>query len=125
MISRSRKQQLLLQQVQSLLPEPLSGHCVGVVKNASRLLLYADSSAWAGRIRFITSELGVKLRECGLKVDRISVRVLLNNPPPKHIKSHRLRQLSADNASLITETAETIGDPELSAAMKRLARHHN
>ncbi len=82
LISRSRKQQLLLQQVQSLLPEPLSGHCVSVVKNASRLLLYADSSAWAGRIRFITSELGVKLRECGHKVDRISVRVLLNNPPP-------------------------------------------
>ncbi|MEJ1383718.1 MAG: DciA family protein [Candidatus Sedimenticola sp. (ex Thyasira tokunagai)] len=123
LLSRSRKQQQLLQQVRSMLPEPLCEHCVGAVKSASRLLIYVDSSAWAGRLRFISRELTTKLNESGLRVERITVRVMLSPKPRRQTENRRLRQLSADNASLIIETAEAIDDPELQAAMKRLARH--
>ncbi|MES9855854.1 MAG: DciA family protein [Sedimenticola sp.] len=123
LLLRSREQLQMLQQVRLMLPESLREHCVGVVKNTSRLLIYADSSAWAGRIRFITGDLTAKLNKSGLAVERIAIRVLLTPKRPRDIKSQQLRRLSADSASLIVETAETIDDPELQAAMKRLAQH--
>lgn len=124
LLSNSRLQQALLLQVRTLLPAPISEHCAGVVQHGRQLLLYADSSAWAGRLRFVTRGLTAQLKQSGLNLDRITVRVLLKANPRQQKKSHRIRQLSSDNAALLVETAETIDDPDLRAAMKRLARHH-
>lgn len=108
--------------VHSLLPANLAPHCLSVQSKDGQLLIYADSSAWASRLRFFTRDLTVRLREAGLTVKKITVRVLLANPErPK--PSRCARQLSADNAALLAAVAEGINDTELANALRRLSRH--
>jgi hypothetical protein len=48
--------------------------------------------------------------------------VLITRGPGKTVP-RKPRHLTADNAKLINEVAENLGDLELSAALKRLSRH--
>jgi hypothetical protein len=57
-----------------------------------------------------------------MRVERISVRVMVGDAPPQQ-KRHDTKKLSSENASLICQTAEGIGDKDLRAALKRLGRH--
>ena len=124
MLSIQREQHALLLQIRATLPHPLDLHCLAVVRDENRLLLYSDTSAWASRLRYITRNLGNQLRQQGLNVGKVTVRVSVGNRP-KQPKRHSVRRLSPDNAALIKQTAEGISDPNLSAALLRLSRHGN
>jgi len=108
--------------VRSLLPQPLDLHCLSAQRREGRLILHAGSSAWASRLRYFSRDLRIRLRDKGVPVQKIEVRVLIGNPrktpPPR-----RARTLSSDNAELIGAVAEGIGDPDLRAALQRLSRH--
>ncbi|OOZ37297.1 DciA family protein [Solemya velesiana gill symbiont] len=122
LLSKNRTQQQLLDKVRSLLPPPLDLHCLGLVHEEQRLLIYTDSSAWASRLRFFSKDLNTQLRQLGIGVEKITIRVMLGNNPKK-TRRHTPRKLSRNNADLVRETAEAISDPDLSAALKRLSRH--
>jgi hypothetical protein len=47
---------------------------------------------------------------------------MISDAPQQH-KGKAAKKLSTENASLIRQTAEGIGDEDLSAALKRLGSH--
>ena len=124
LITKSREQALLLNQIRQLIPAPLNAHCTAVVRKESQLVIYVDSSTWASRLRFSAKEITRQLKTQNLSIDRITVRVLINTKP-LITKRGPTRQLTPDNASIINQTADGISDPQLRAALKRLGKHGN
>lgn len=122
LLSQAREQQLLLGRIREALPSPLDQHCQAVLGKEHRLILYTDSPAWASRLRFFSRNLLDQLSKTGLEFDRVMVRVMAL-PVPKHRKPRQPQTLSPANARLVTQVAETIDDPLLGAALKRLGRH--
>jgi hypothetical protein len=122
LLTRNRGNKQLLDRIRDLLPEQIREHCTAATIENRRVILYAESSAWASRLRFLSRDLARQLNQNNIAADRINVRVFLNQPPKRN-KRHIARQLSPDNAALIDQTAETISDSSLRAALKRLCRH--
>ncbi len=120
--ARSRQHAALLQQVRRLLPSPLDRHCLAAVLRDDRLLLFADSSAWASRLRYFSRDLILGLRQMQLPVTKAAIRILAPNRQKK-LKQRHIMQLSRKNAQLLQQTADDISDPALSAALRRLSRH--
>lgn len=118
------QQEELLALVRSQLPESLQQHCLATqLKEKGLLILHAESSAWASRLRYFSRDLRIKLQDKGLKTRKIEVRVFIRDPQQKRPARH-LHRLSAENARLIEATAESIQDPDLRAALQRLSKHH-
>ncbi|MES9844714.1 MAG: DciA family protein [Candidatus Sedimenticola sp. PURPLELP] len=122
LLSKNHSQQKLLIKIRALLPSPLNQHCHAVVTEERRIILYTDSSAWASRLRFFSKDLSTQLNQHGIRVEKVTIRVMIGNSPKK-TRHHTPRHLSRSNADLVVETADAISDPELSAALKRLSRH--
>lgn len=87
-----------------------------------RLLLHADSTAWSTRLRYLVPQLLRCLRQNTVLADlqHIEVRVTPSAQPATPVT--RPVVLSADNAAILDSTANSISDPALRAALKRLAR---
>ncbi len=115
-------QEKLLILTRSLLPAPLDQHCLSVQQHCSTLIVHTDSSAWASRLRYCSRDLRTKLRNKGVLVRKIEVRVFISNQPKTRSTRH-IHRLSQDNAKLIEATADNIQDAKLRAALKRLSRH--
>ncbi len=77
LIAHSRQQEALLKQVRSLLPEPLNQHCCAAIQRDQLLILYADSSAWASRLRYFCRNLSRHLQQQDVIVQKITIRVLI------------------------------------------------
>jgi len=88
-----------------------------------RLLLHTDSAAWSTRLRYLVPQLLRCLRQNSALADlqHIEVRVAPSAQPAVPVT--RPVVLSADNAAILDSTANSISDPALRAALKRLARH--
>jgi len=115
-------QEKLLTLTRSLLPAPLDQHCISVQHHDSRLIIHTDSSAWASRLRYFSRDLQKKFLGTGVQIQKIEVRVLINNQQ-KPLSTRHAHQLSQDNAKLIESAADNIQDAELRAALKRLSKH--
>ncbi len=116
-------QDALLKQLRSLLPQPMDQHCVWTVLKKGDLILLVDSPAWASRLRYLSPKLTQQLRQSGLSVRRILVKVTLINT--RHIqrkKSRRAIPMSSSNAKLLSSVAETVDDAELRDALMRLSK---
>ncbi|OQX36496.1 MAG: hypothetical protein B0D84_01415 [Candidatus Sedimenticola endophacoides] len=122
LLSQQEQQRQLCDQVHELLPEQLRPHCLATVLVRDRLRIYADSPAWASRLRYLTRDLGAALRGAGIKVGGIHVRVLVAGRTPRR-RPHAPRNLSPESARLIRQLSDEISDPMLSAALRRLSRH--
>jgi hypothetical protein len=117
-----QEQERLLSLVRSLLPESLCHHCLFVRKNASGLVIYTESSAWASRLRYLSSDLRLKLQDRGLAIGKINVRILLAEQPRTR-PARSTKGLSATNAELMRSVAQETQDPDLRLALERLSRH--
>ena len=122
LLSQAQDMQRLLTRVRKHLPSPLERHCRAALVKKRQLILFVDSPAWASRLRYYSRNLKSLLLQENLRVERVSVRVLISHAPHKH-QGKTTKKLSTDNASLIRQTAEGIGDEDLSAALKRLGSH--
>lgn len=122
LIAETRQQARLLAQVKLEIPAPLDQHLLAVLLNSRRLVLYTDSPVWCSRLRFLSRSLRNRLLRKGLELDKVVVRVMVvTSPLPA--RNRPARKLSADNATLISQTADSISDPSLSSALQRLSRH--
>ncbi len=122
LIAETRQQARLLALVKKEVPSPLDEHLLAVLLNSRRLILYTDSPVWCSRLRFLSRSLRDRLLRKGLKLDKVVIRVMIvTSPLPARNRS--ARKLSADNAALIHQVADSISDPLLSGALQRLARH--
>jgi len=122
LVARVRSQSALLERVKRELGAPLNLHIVAALMHNKRLILYTDSSAWASRLRFSSRTLLGLLVGKGLEIEKITVRIALPSASTNS-RSRTERHLSRDNSLLLEKTAETIDDPGLRQALKRLSRH--
>lgn len=112
---------VLENRVLSLLPPEFAPHCRVAGLTGGRLLLVADTPAWAARLRFQGTHLVQHLGRVGtVTVRTVQVRII---PPVDETKpAPRRTRLSAENARLLEQTAKGIQDPRLAQALTRLAR---
>jgi hypothetical protein len=104
------------------LGDELAAHCRLADLRSGRLVLAADTPAWATRLRYHTPEIRQKLAAAGLTV--AECRVVVAPPPPARDPGPMQRpDMSADSAGTLHATADSIRDPALAAALRRLARN--
>lgn len=116
------QQRTLLAEVRQRLPGPLHTHITGVQLQPQRLVLHADSPAWASRLRYQVPALTESFR--ALVPDLKEVKVRIQPPqaqPSTPTKAHKAR-LSPQAARYLLETADGLQEPSLSAALQKLAR---
>ncbi len=116
--------QQLLDFVRALLPKSIAPHCLSAVRSESNLTLFVDSPAWSSRLRYLTPELLRSLNNHSPRINHIKIRIIPTTNSGKIDKPKRHpTPPSIEEAEQIKKTAEFIEDPELSAALRRLARH--
>jgi hypothetical protein len=109
--------------VQAMLEPSVANHCQLAHFDGVRMVLIADTPAWASRLRYSISTLLAQLKQYSNKfhaLTRIDVQVkpaLPESPPPVTAQ----RRLSAEAARCLAESAEVIEDPNLKQALLRLA----
>jgi hypothetical protein len=103
------------------LPPPLADHCQVLNLRQHTLTLGVDGPLWASRLRYQTRTLLQQLAQVeSVTVHTIQVKIR-PEPGPKNKKPCRNSRLSADNARLLQQTANTLGDERLRAALLRVA----
>lgn len=123
--AQMQQNQASLEQVRGLLPGPLKDHCMGLVVKPDQLILYTDSSAWASRLRYFSRELITRLRHKHIDINKISVKVMMDNRECKVTsKVREANLLSTENADFLQRVADHTPDPDLQAALRRLSLHH-
>lgn len=112
----------MTRQIRKHLPPELASRCEVIEYKTNYLILLTDSPVWAARLRYASAQLQQRLAAAeALQVHRIKVRVSptgRSEPPQKRQAAPRL---SAENARLLRQTAQAVGDRKLAAALCRLA----
>lgn len=114
----------LLELVRSQLPQPLDEHCVSAILHQQNLTLLTDSPVWASRLRYLSRNLQQRLRQTGVKILSIKVKICIierSFMSPK--KPREATLLSPDNAELLRSAGECMQDKGLRDALLRLSRH--
>lgn len=113
--------------VQAMLEPSLANHCQLAHFDGSRMVLIADTPAWASRLRFSINTLLAQLKQYSNKFHALSQIEVQVKPllPPIPTPLTKERKLSADAARCLTESAESIEDPALREALQRLAKQKN
>lgn len=121
LLQKAGRLQQLQSQLHRLLPADLATHVQLANLRGDRLVLTADSSAWASRLRYLSADLLLQLRTNGWRCQRIDVKVapLIQAPPSANVK----RSLSSASRRLLRQTAKHIDDPEMAATLQKLAQH--
>jgi hypothetical protein len=121
LFAAARRNRALAATVAVHLPDGLAAHLQGAVLRGDELTLLADSGAFATRIRFLEPQLRAAVaRRHGAEVRRISVRVVL--PQPSAAAPKRDPGLTVGARAALESAADVAADPELAAALRRLAR---
>jgi hypothetical protein len=114
--------------VHDLLPSPLKEHCRVMSVRDTALVLAADSPVWAARLRFHSPRLVKQLVNIKtVKLRTVQVRVRPVESTPEKVKRLVKPVLSEDSSIALEQAARGVRDPELKAALLRLAgrRRHN
>ena len=110
----------LRQALASALPADESKHLVGVAGNDRRLVVFADSPAWATRLRYRAPDLeAAAIRYRGTRphlVFKVGERHGVAEQP------HRSPWLPERVVNTLESSARTVKDEGLAAALRRLAR---
>lgn len=109
----------------SVVSEPLATHARPVRYAGGILYVHVDTPAWASRLRQLQQTLATGLRQIGGLKDLSEIRArvvpLEGEPRPGPAPRPRSR-LSSRVATHIEQSADSITDPLLKAALKRLAQ---
>lgn len=112
------KQQALLQAVRNQLPSPLAEHCLHARISGKLLIIHTDSSAWSARLRFHGPQLIRALQGEAPHLQQVKINIHIDSAR-KSAKCRRII-LSQHSAAQILNAAESVDDPELRAALRRL-----
>lgn len=112
--------------LRSRLPSSMAEHCWVASYDRDTLCVLTDSSNWTLALRYqqreILKQLNTEFRlELQAPLKRLKVRIAATTPRSTRIPLPR-PTLSTANAALIDSVATSISDPELSAALSRLAK---
>ena len=106
------------------LGNPLAEHCQAANLDGTTLVISTDSSAWAAQLRYRLTTLLSQLQDRSdlPAIEQLRIRVLPGNVAPPAPAARRLA-ISSEAAAVISHVAENTTDPQLQAALRRLARH--
>ena len=110
--------------IKQLIDEPLRAHvCFALIKGDT-LILIADSSAWASKLRYQVAAIQRRMESTPdlAQVRNIRVKVAAAEPVD-HTPTRRAQALSAATAEGVREQAQSIEDPLLREAVLKLAGH--
>lgn len=109
--------------VGSLLDHDSKLHCQAGNIRDGVLILYADSTAWASRLRYQTPALLTQLQhhKALATLQRIEVKVV---PHQEKTVIYQKAKLSSEAASCLHACADSVADSNLRQALQRLAAHH-
>jgi len=105
------------------LPSPLCEHFILANISEDTLTLHTDSPAWAARLRFITPDILKYAQQLRRLHSPQTIRIKVVPPASQSTSVKRMINLSHKNAQLIQDTADSINDPVLRAALTRLAQN--
>jgi hypothetical protein len=120
LIQTSHDQQQILLKIKNLLEPQLAAHCISTYYSGQSLKLFTDSPVWASRFRFQSKNLIKKLYENHIPVHKLDVRVMPQSRPPE-LRKHPARRISEQAAQSLIDTADSINDENLEAALRKLA----
>lgn len=105
----------------SALGEDARRHFVGVSGNSQRLVIFADSPAWATRLRYQAPDIeDAAMRHLGSRPSLV-FRVLASSQSSTR-ETPRSPWLPEQVVATLEASARTVGDEALAAALRRLAR---
>jgi len=88
----------------------------------NQLVILTDSPVWQTRLRMYSQTILEALHQhAGIKLNRVTLRLT----PEKRVTKEAppiFRTLSESNAKLIAQTANSVSDPDLQAALLRLSQ---
>jgi len=121
-LDRRRNEQAILQNVRRNLPPALAAQVGIAAAEPPELALLASSGAAGALLRQRVPDLVEKLARAGWQFTGIRVRVQ-PRLPPRSPQKHVVKQLDGLSAATLRAHAERLADPELAAALRRLADH--
>jgi len=112
------KQQALLQAVRGQLPSPLDQHCLYARISGKLLIIHTDSPVWNARLRFHGPQLIRAMQQQAPHLRQLKINIHIDST----VKPTKRRQikLSKTSAAQILDAADSIDDPQLQAALRRL-----
>ncbi len=116
-----RRQSQLLGQLREQTPSALRNHLSGLRFARNRLTLFVDAPVWATQLRLLAPELLKSFQASQPDILGIDIRVrfdISRKTPKKQKKS-----ISTTSAAIIARTAESLEDPKLADALRRLSQH--
>ena len=124
LLKQNQAHSQLLSTVQELLPENSRAHCLSAQLKHDHLIIHADSSGWAAKLRFqLTALLPTLRRQAGYHLaTKVSVRVQpqQTSNSSSHTTQSRMNQQTAQQ---IRELACVIRDENLRQRWLNLANH--
>lgn len=122
LMEEARALYLLQQNLAKILPEPLVSHVQVMRIDDDRISLAADSAVWASQLRYRRSAILRHMSQAARRpLQRLEIKISPLYAPPL-VRTVR-RCLSARAAQNLEFAAGSVNDPELAAALRRLARH--
>jgi len=112
------KQQSLLKAVRNQLPAPLDQHCLHARISGKQLIIHTDSPVWNARLRFHGPQLIRAIQQQAPNVQKLKINIHIDSA--SRPVDHRRARLSQRSASLILDAANSVDDPDLQAALRRL-----
>jgi len=114
------KQQSLLEDIRAQLPTPLDQHCLHARISGKQLIIHTDSPVWNARLRFHGPQLIRSMQHQAPQLQQLKINIYID--PAQNPVKRRRASLSEHNAALILDVADSVADPELQAALRRLSR---
>jgi hypothetical protein len=121
-ITRGKELAQLSHIFQAYLPPYIRDHAVLIRMDEEAWTVQTDSASWATRLRYKLYDIRQALgQQLGITLPKPHIRV---EPLATAPRSRRpMLTLTRENARLIEQTARDEPDPQLSAALRRLAQH--
>ena len=113
----------LQEKLKAKLPPPLREHFTLANINESTLTIHTDSPAWAARFRFLTADILNHAQQLCSSNSPTTIRIKVVLPVNQSAKNRRSIKLTNKNSKLILEAANSITDPVLKDALKRLSQN--
>ena len=113
------------EKLQSILPISLKNRVLLLNIDSQQVVLGADSAALLTQLRFDSDNLLVQLQQLPGLQDLQSLRFKVLPPPAIAGKPLPRAKMSANASQLLQQAADAFDDPDLKAAIKRLANRND
>lgn len=124
LLEKSRHIERLQALLESRLEPAARPHCHVAALDSGTLRLVVSSSHWATRLRYQQKRLIRQLQAFNEFATLTKIHCKVQPPLVKKAPPVRTIKRSKVASNTLQETAEHVCDPELKAALSRLARHH-